>query len=43
MLDWDVVALLDGRLLDERTLVKLDGRMSAGLECGGVAGRETAG
>ena len=43
VLDWDVVALLDGRLLDERTLVKLDGRMSAGLECGGVAGRETAG
>jgi hypothetical protein len=28
--------LLDGRQLDERTLVKLDERMSAGLGYGGV-------
>ena len=43
MLDWDTVALLDGRQLDERTLVKLDGRESAGLGYGGLAGCKTAG
>jgi hypothetical protein len=40
MLDWDKVALLNGRQLDERTLVDLDGRRSAGLGYGGVAGWE---
>ena len=40
MLDWDTVAVLDGRLLNKRTLAVLDGRPlagSAGLENGGVA------
>ena len=33
----------DGRLLDWDTVAVLDGRKIAGLEHGGVAGRETAG
>ena len=39
VLDWDTVALLDGRQLDERKLAVLDWRESAGLGKGGVAGR----
>ena len=42
VLDWDTVALLDGRPLDERTLAVLDWRESAGLRHGGIAGQETA-
>ena len=43
VLEWDTVALLDGRQLEERKPVVLDGRESAGVGYGGVAGRETAG
>ena len=43
VLDWDTVALLDGRQADERTLAVLDERESIGLGYGAVAGRKTAG
>ena len=39
VLDWNTVELLDGRQLDERKVAVLNGRESAGLGYGGVAGR----
>ena len=43
VLDWDTVALVDGRPLDERTLALLDVRERAGLGYGGFAGWMSAG